>query len=184
MTFANVSTAVSDETPSFFLWKLTKSCATLPSTQWFNKGQASLSRKRNYKLHNMKRLLALIFVAGFAGCAQQPPPPAVTTGYPYSRYATTAEVWGYRSGMYANWTTAQLQQRRLDLYGMTPLAQSRQGVPAYIYHGQALPQQDEIKAIEVELNQRYQAGDKSADLIEFWPESRRHIAGFRRVENF
>ncbi len=89
----------------------------------------------------MKRLLALIFVAGFVGCAQQPPPPAVTTGYPYSRYSTTAEVWGYRSGMYANWTTAQLQQRRLD-------------------------------------------GDKSADLIAFWPESRRHTASFRPVENF
>ncbi len=132
----------------------------------------------------IKQLLALIFAAGFVGCAAQPPPPAVTTGYPYSRYSTTAEVWGYRSGMYANWSTAQLQQRRLDLYGMTPLAQSRQGVPAYIYHGQALPQQDEIKAIEVELNRRYQAGDKSADLIAFWPESRRHTASFRPVENF
>ena len=76
--------------------------------------------------------------------------------------------------MYANWSTAQLQQRRLDLYGMTPLAQSRNGVPEYIYHGQALPQQDEIKAIEVELNRRYQAGDKSAALVPFWPESRRH----------
>ena len=103
----------------------------------------------------IRQLLALIFAAGLVGCAAQPPPSAVTTGYPYSRYSTTAEVWGYRSGMYANWTTAQLQQRRLDLYGMTPLAQSRHGVPEYIYHGQALPQQDEIKAIEVELNGRY-----------------------------
>jgi hypothetical protein len=100
----------------------------------------------------------------------------VTTGYPYSRYSTTAEVWGYRSGTYANWSTAQLQQRRLDLYGMTPLTQDRHGVPAYIYHGQALPQQDEIKAIEVELNRRYQAGDKTAELVPFWPESRRHIS--------
>jgi hypothetical protein len=39
-----------------------------------------------------------------------------------------------------------------------------------------LPQQDEIKAIEVELNWRYQHGDKSAELKEFWPSSRRHIA--------
>ncbi len=115
----------------------------------------------------IRQLLALIFAAGLVGCAAQPPPSAVTTGYPYSRYSTTAEVWRYRSGMYANWTTAQLQQRRLDLYGMTPLAQSRHGVPEYIYHG-------EIKAIEVELNRRYQAGDKTAELIPFWPESRRH----------
>jgi len=49
-------------------------------------------------------------------------------------------------------------------------------VPAYIYHGQPLPQQDEIKAIEVELNRRYQAGDKTAELKEFWPSVRRHIA--------
>jgi len=85
-------------------------------------------------------------------------------------------VWGYQSNLYANWATAQLQKRRLDLYGMVTLTQDRQGVPAYIYHGQPLPQQDEIKAIEVELNARYQAGDKSAELVDFWPQSRRHIA--------
>jgi len=124
----------------------------------------------------MKRLLLLVFAAGLIGCAEQPAPPAVTTGYPYSRYSTTAEVWGYRSARFANWSTAELQKRRLDLYGMTPIAQSRQGVPEYIYHGQALPQQDEIKAIEVELNRRYQSGDKTAELIPFWPESRRHIS--------
>jgi hypothetical protein len=55
-------------------------------------------------------------------------------------------------------------------------------VPAYIYSGMALPQQDEIKAIEVELNRRYAAGDKSAELKEFWPSSRRHIASGSRVE--
>jgi hypothetical protein len=49
-------------------------------------------------------------------------------------------------------------------------------VPAYIYSGIPLPQQDEIKAIEVELNLRYQAGDQSAELKEFWPSVRRHIA--------
>jgi hypothetical protein len=46
----------------------------------------------------------------------------------------------------------------------------------------ALPQQDEIKGIETELNQRYQAGDKSAELKEFWPSTRRHIASGSRVE--
>jgi len=118
-----------------------------------------------------------VFAASLIGCAEQAPPPAVTSGYTYSRYSTSAEVWGYRSPIYRNWTTAQLQQRRLELYGMTPLAQNREGVPAYIYHGQAQPAQDEIKAIEVELNWRYQNGDKSANLIEFWPESRRHPTG-------
>jgi hypothetical protein len=132
----------------------------------------------------MKQLFLAVFAASIIGCAEQAPPPAVTTGYTYSRYSTSAEVWGYRDARYRNWTTAQLQQRRLDLYGMTPLAQNREGVPAYIYHGQALPQQDEIKAIEVELNWRYQHGDKSAELIEFWPESRRHPANAGRVESF
>ena len=116
-----------------------------------------------------------MFAASIIGCAEQPAPPSVTTGYTYSRYSTSAEVWGYRDARYRSWTTAQLQKRRLDLYGMVPLTETRHGVPAYIYHGQPLPQQDEIKAIEVELNARYQAGDRSAELIDFWPQSRRHI---------
>jgi hypothetical protein len=131
----------------------------------------------------MKQLLVLIFAAGLIACAEQPPPPVVTNAYPYDRYARTAEVWGYRSGVYANWTTAQLQKRRLDLYGMVTLTQDRNGVPAYIYHGQPLPQQDEIKAIEVELNQRYKGGDKSAELAQFWPESRRHLPTGGRLES-
>jgi len=68
-----------------------------------------------------------------------------------------------------------LQQRRLDFYGMTPLSQSRHGLPEYIYHGQPLPQQDETKLIKAELNKRCQAGDKTAELVPFWPESSRHI---------
>ena len=124
----------------------------------------------------MKRLLLALLAAGLIGCAEQYAPPSATTGYTYSRYSTTAEVWGYRNPAYRDWTTAQLQQRRLELYGMTPLAQSREGVPAYIYHGQAQPSQDESKAIEVELNWRYQHGDKTAELKEFWASSRRHLA--------
>ena len=123
----------------------------------------------------MKQLLVLMFAASLIGCAEQPAPPSVTTGYTYSRYSTSAEVWGYRDARYRNSTTAELQKRRLDLYGMVTLTETRHGVPAYIYHGQPLPQQDEIKAIEVELNARYQAGDRSAELIDFWPQSRRHI---------
>jgi len=45
------------------------------------------------------------------------------------------------------------------------LAASPGGPHRQRYHGQPLPQQDEIKAIEVELNRRYQVGDKSANLI-------------------
>ena len=131
----------------------------------------------------MKRLFVSVFAAYLIGCAEQSPQPVVTNAYPYDRYARTAKVWGYQSNLYVNWTTAQLQKRRLDLYGTVTLTQDRNGVPAYIYRGQPLPQQDEIKAIEVELNQRYQAGDKTADLIQFWPESRRHIASAGGVES-
>src|SRR6476660_3435609 len=134
----------------------------------------------------MKRLFLAAFSVGLIGCANQPASPpgaAVTGGYPYSRYAYTADVWGHRSPVYKDWSTAQLQQRRLDLYATVPLARTRNEVPAYIYSGMPLPQQDEIKAIEVELNKRYQAGDKTAELKEFWPSTRRHIASGPRVES-
>ena len=138
------------------------------------------------KVESMKRLLLAVFAVGLIGCAQQPAPPpgpAVTGGYTYDRYARTAEVWGYANPVYKTWTTEQLQKRRLDLYAQVPFTRTRNEVPAYIYSGMALPQQDEIKAIEVELNQRYQAGDKSAELKEFWPSTRRHIASGSRVES-
>jgi hypothetical protein len=134
----------------------------------------------------MKRLFLAAFAVGLIGCAQQPAPPpgpAVTGGYPYDRYARSPDAWGYANPVYKNWTTEQLQKRRLDLYAQVPFTRTRNEVPAYIYSGMALPQQDEIKAIEVELNQRYQAGDKSAELKEFWPSSRRHIASGSRVES-
>ena len=102
----------------------------------------------------MKRLLLAAFAGGLIGCANQPaapPGPAVTGGYPYSRYSTTADVSGYRSPTYRSWSTAQLQDRRLELYAMNPLTQTREGVPAYIYHGQATPSQDEIKPIEAKI---------------------------------
>jgi hypothetical protein len=133
----------------------------------------------------MKRLLLAAFAVGLIGCAEQPAPPpgpAVTGGYTYSRFATTAEVWGHSNPVYRNWTTEQLQKRRLDLYATQPFTRTREEVPAYIYSGMPLPQQDEIKAIEVELNQRYKAGDKSAELKEFWPSVRRHIASGSRFE--
>ena len=134
----------------------------------------------------MKRLLlATAFASVLIGCADQPaapPGPAVTGGYTYDRYSRTTDAWGYSNPVYRNWATAQLQQRRLDLYATVPFTRTRNEVPAYIYNGMPLPQQDEIKAIEVELNRRYQAGDKSAELKEFWPSSRRHIASGGRFE--
>ena len=123
----------------------------------------------------MKQLLAVILAAGFAGCAEQSEPVAISgTHYPYSRYSTTAEVSGPTT-VYSTWTTDKLQKRRLELYAMVPQTQTRHGVPAYIYSGMPLAQQDEIKAIESELNKRYKAGDKKAELKEWWPSSRRHI---------
>jgi len=100
---------------------------------------------------------------------------AAEGGYTYDRYARSAEAWGYPNPIYKDWATAHLQKRRLDLYAMVPFARTPNEVPAYIYSGMPLPQQDEIKAVEVELNQRYQAGDKGAELKEFWPSTRRHI---------
>src|SRR5436853_6626142 len=97
----------------------------------------------------MKRLFLAAFAAALIGCAEQYAPPAVTTGYTYSRYSTTAEVWGYRSPIYRDWTTAQLQQRRLELYGMTTLTETRNGEPAYIYHSQPQPAHAPAKHEEV-----------------------------------
>ena len=76
-----------------------------------------------------------------------------------------------------------MQQRRLDLYGMNPLTQTRERYLLYLSRASTLPQQDEIKAIEVELNWRYQHGDKSAELKEFWPSTRRHIASGGRFDS-
>lgn len=130
-------------------------------------------------------LLVLALAAALIGCTTQSPEQisVANTNYPYSRYAYSAEVSGYSNTPYRTWTTAQLQQRRLDLYAMVPFTRTPNEVPAYIYQGMPLPQQDEIKAIEVELNRRYKAGDKSAELKEFWPSARRHIASGARLES-
>ena len=128
----------------------------------------------------MKPLLAVIFAAGLIGCTNSSDNVTVAnTHYPYDRYSTTTEVSGHPSAAYASWTTARLQKRRLDLYITVPQTQTghgfnEQGVPIYTVRGMPLPQQDEIKAIEVELNKRYKAGDKSAELKEAWPRNRRH----------
>src|ERR1700747_3105115 len=130
-------------------------------------------------------LLALAFATALFVCTTESPQQitVANTHYPYSRYSTSTDVTGPTNTPYATWSTAQLQQRRLDLYATVPMTRNRNEVPAYIYSGMPLPQQDEIKAIEVELNKRYQAGDKTAELKEFWPSARRHIASGSRVES-
>src|SRR5947208_16988649 len=105
----------------------------------------------------MKQLLLAVFAASLIGCAEQPPAPGQTANYPYDRYARTAERWGYPNPVYRSWATEQLQKRRLDLYGMVTLTQTREGVAAYIYHGQPPPPPDELKAIAVWLNRRCKA---------------------------
>jgi hypothetical protein len=128
----------------------------------------------------MKQVMA-IFGAGILasvlfGCTEAgPQPPMVTTGYPYATYARGSDVPTPPNPFYRKWTTAQLQQRRTELYNMVPQSQSRHGVAEYTYRGMPLPQQDEIRVVEAELSRRYQAGDKAAELKPAWPEVRRHI---------
>jgi hypothetical protein len=100
-------------------------------------------------------LLTLIVSLGFlVGCAKPPAPSA-------------AAAAGPANSPYRIWTTAQLQQRRNDLYYMLP---QRQGAP----NAQPLPQQEEIRAIEGELIRRFRAGDKAAELKPVWPAPSPH----------
>jgi len=134
----------------------------------------------------MKRLFLAAFAVGLIGCANQPAPPpgpAVTGGYPYSgmlirRMCGAIVAPPIRIGARPNCNSAAS-----ILYATVPFNQDAHEVPAYIYNGMALPQQDEIKAIETELNWRYQHGDKTAELKEFWPSTRRHIASGARFDS-
>jgi hypothetical protein len=123
----------------------------------------------------MKTLLPILATSALlASCAQQSAPPTVTTGMPYATYQRSNDLRVPVTTAYRSWTTEQLQKRRIDLYYTVPQRYSRQGVAEYITDGMPLPQQDEIRAIEAELNRRYRAGDTSALLQTAWPESRRH----------
>jgi hypothetical protein len=116
----------------------------------------------------MKPLMAAILAATLAACAESPSA-TTSTGIPnrpYAVYQTNHNDYAPPANSpFRKWTTAQLQQRRIDLYATVEYRQNRNGVPVYTYRGQALPQQDEIFAIEAELNRRFQAGDKSAELV-------------------
>jgi hypothetical protein len=115
----------------------------------------------------MKPLMAVVLAAILAACAQSPTPTASTgiPNTPYAAYATNRYDYVPENSPFRKWTTAQLQQRRRDLYATVPYRQDRHGLPVYQYVGQPLPQQDELFAIEAELNRRYQAGDKTAELV-------------------
>lgn len=88
----------------------------------------------------MKRLIAAVIVGSFlAGSA----------------FATS-------NTDYSHWTTAALQTKRIELYKQLPVRGNNKGVAAYVKHGQPLMQEDEIKLIERELDQRLTRGDKAA----------------------
>jgi hypothetical protein len=112
----------------------------------------------------MKKLLAVLFIFSLAAWADSPGGLAGVPNNSYSLYATGNYANSPKNSPLRKVSTAQLQQRRLDLYKTTPYGQTRRGVPYYIYRGQPLPQQDELLAIEGELNRRYQEGDKTAEL--------------------
>ena len=111
----------------------------------------------------MKTLLAVAVVAMLVGCAEQqsttanavPPAPVPLRGPAY---------YSPSDSPYRKWTTDRLQQRRRELYAQTTYTETRRGEPAFIHHGENSHEQDEIYAIEAELNRRYQAGDKEAEL--------------------
>ena len=113
----------------------------------------------------MKALLAGILAVLVAGCAESPTAYTGVSNKPYVAYATNQYDYVPANSPYRTWTTAQLQQRRRDLYGTVPYDRTRKGIPVYKYHGGPLPQQDEIFAIENELKRRYQAGDRTAELV-------------------
>jgi hypothetical protein len=99
---------------------------------------------------SMKLLIAMLAVCAgiLVSCAK-----------PHS--STSAGVAGPPNSPYREWTTAQLQQRRSDLYYMLP---QRAGAA----DGPQLAQQEEIRSIEGELIRRFRAGDKAAELKPVW----------------
>ena len=120
----------------------------------------------------MKRLLALAFLVALPACLKAQSTAATPTtvrSYSDAKYSTGVPANSPKDSPLRKWTTADLQKRRIDLYRMVPQTQTRNGVPVYITHGDKTPQQEEILAIESELNRRYQAGDKSAELKRAMP---------------
>jgi hypothetical protein len=111
----------------------------------------------------MKTFLTIAVLAGAISVAQAQSEAVPNRGY--TRYATGVPANSPKNSPFRQWKTADLQQRRIELYRTVTRHETRNGVPVYHYHqGDTSPQQDEIFAIESELNRRYQAGDKAAEL--------------------
>ena len=100
---------------------------------------------------------------------------ASANGQPVGPKTTGPGAYSPPNSPYRKWTTAQLQQRRLDLYRQIPQTQTNlpghRGEPVFIHHGGEAfsDQQKEIYTIEGELNYRYQHGDKEAELKRAMP---------------
>jgi hypothetical protein len=113
----------------------------------------------------MKMFLTIAVLGSFISIARAQSGSEAVPSRGYSAYATGVPATSPKDSPFRKWTTADLQQRRVELYRTVTRHQTRQGVPVYHYHqGETSPQQDEIFAIESELNRRYQAGDKAAEL--------------------
>lgn len=121
----------------------------------------------------MKTLLAVAIAAVIAGSAYGQS--ASHEGQPVGPKTTGPGAYSPPNSPYRKWSTAQLQQRRLDLYRQIPQTQTNlpghRGEPVFIHHGGEAfsDQQKEIYAIEGELNYRYQHGDKDAELKRAMP---------------
>lgn len=117
----------------------------------------------------MKTLLAVLIAGLVVGSAYGQGTPG--NGQPVGPKTTGPGSYSPENSPFRKWTTAHLQQRRLDLYRQIPQTQTRRGVPVFIHHGGEAfsDQQNEIYAIEAELNRRYQAGDKNAELKRAMP---------------
>ena len=117
----------------------------------------------------MKTLLAVAIAAVIAGSAYGQS--GSREGQPVGPKTTGPGAYSPENSPFRKWSTAQLQQRRLDLYRQIPQTQDRHGRPVFIHHGGEAysDQQKEIYAIEGELNYRYDHGDKGAELKRAMP---------------
>ena len=117
----------------------------------------------------MKTLLAVVIATLVAGSVYSQG--TAGTGQPVGPKTTGPGSYSPANSPFRKWTTKQLQQRRLDLYRQIPQRQDRHGRPIFVHHGGEAfsDQQKEIYAIEAELNRRYQAGDKDAELKRAMP---------------
>jgi hypothetical protein len=117
----------------------------------------------------MKTLLAVLIAGLVVGSASGQG--TAGNGQPVGPKTTGPGSYSPENSPFKKWSTAQLQQRRLDLYRQIPQTQDRHGRPVFIHHGGEAfsDQQKEIYAIEGELNYRYQHGDKDAELKRAMP---------------